>query len=245
MHPGAGGGQPADERGLRADGADRRFREVVDLPGQHAGDAAGAEQGEVRGRLVRIRAGLPVGREQDEDGFGRSGAQGGGVEALRLQGAGAAFADDQIVGSESGKRLRVGRVARLALAGVQMAGEGGIGAGGEAIDRRAHIGEQAAADGGGEAGPDLRHFQTAQNRCGLAHVPHLPMRENLYRPPARSRSALTAISGTRSPRPAQACRARRNGRARIALRRRARGWLPPGTAPVRRAGNKRRPRRSP
>ena len=44
VHAGAGGGEPADKGGLLADRADRRFGEIIDLAGQHPGDAAGEEQ---------------------------------------------------------------------------------------------------------------------------------------------------------------------------------------------------------
>ena len=43
MHPGTGRGEPADKRGLLADRAYRRFREIVDLPGEAARDGAGAD----------------------------------------------------------------------------------------------------------------------------------------------------------------------------------------------------------
>ena len=66
MHAGAGGGKPADKGGLLADRADRRLGEIIDLPGQQAGDAAGEEQGQIGGRIVRLRPGLSERRDKDE-----------------------------------------------------------------------------------------------------------------------------------------------------------------------------------
>jgi hypothetical protein len=42
-------------------GRDRRLAEIVDLAGQHAGDPAGEEQGQIARRVFRLRSGLPEG----------------------------------------------------------------------------------------------------------------------------------------------------------------------------------------
>jgi hypothetical protein len=65
VHAGAGGGDPADERGLFADRAERRLAEIVHLAGQHAGDPAGEEQGQIARRIVRLWSGLPERRNRD------------------------------------------------------------------------------------------------------------------------------------------------------------------------------------
>ena len=58
VHAGAGRRHAAEECRLLAHRANRRLRQVVHLAGEHAGDAAGREQGEVARRVLRRRAGL-------------------------------------------------------------------------------------------------------------------------------------------------------------------------------------------
>ncbi len=61
VHAGAGGGKAADEGGLSAHRADRRFREIVYLPGQQPGNAARKEQRQVSRRVVGFWSGLSKG----------------------------------------------------------------------------------------------------------------------------------------------------------------------------------------
>ena len=58
MHAGTRGGKPADERRLLADRPDRRLGQIVHLSRQQPGDAAGIHQGEIAGRIVRLRSAL-------------------------------------------------------------------------------------------------------------------------------------------------------------------------------------------
>ena len=66
MHSRAGRGEPADEGGLLADGADRRFSKIVDLSGQEACDPAGKEQGQIARRSVGVWAGQAMRRDMDK-----------------------------------------------------------------------------------------------------------------------------------------------------------------------------------
>src|SRR5208282_4340121 len=66
MHTGAGGGEPADEGGLFADRAHRRFGEIIDLAGQQTSHTAGEEQGQIARRVVPLRSGLAERRDEEE-----------------------------------------------------------------------------------------------------------------------------------------------------------------------------------
>src|SRR5205085_1423235 len=163
-HAGAGGRDTADEGRLLAEGTDRRFVEIVDLTGQHPGDAAGEEQGQIGRRIVCFRAGLPRRRNRDDRRGRVDPAK--SVKAV-FPGAkltGPAFADDQ--GSRGDRRPRGGRIAgHDALAMVQVAGEGRpVGIGGDAGDPGADIGEEPAANRGRESGAYLRYFKIRQYR---------------------------------------------------------------------------------
>ena len=62
MHAGAGAGEAANKGGLFANRSDRRLCEIVYLPGQQPGNAAGEEQCEIGRRIVGLGSGLPKGR---------------------------------------------------------------------------------------------------------------------------------------------------------------------------------------
>ncbi len=68
MHAGARRRDTAQERRLLAGRGHRRFGQVVDLPGQHPGDAAGEAQRQVAGGLLGPWAGLPERRNQHDRG---------------------------------------------------------------------------------------------------------------------------------------------------------------------------------
>jgi hypothetical protein len=67
MHTGTRGGQAADESRLLADRPQRRFRQIVDLPGEQSSDAARIEQSEICRRIVGLRSGFAVRRNRDHD----------------------------------------------------------------------------------------------------------------------------------------------------------------------------------
>ena len=94
--PDASRGEPADEGGLLADRADRRFSKIVDLSGQEARDPAGKVQGQIARRIVGVWAGQAIRRDVDERRSLVAPAQSIGVMSLGPQTPRPPFADDQI-----------------------------------------------------------------------------------------------------------------------------------------------------
>src|ERR1700732_4883097 len=116
------GKAPADKRGLFANRAYRRLAEIVDLPGQHAGDPAGEEQGQVARRVVGLWADLTEGRNRDDRRGTVNPAQRVRVMVPSAKVARVALAEDQI-----GRLDRCPRCSRITrhdrLAPVEMARE--------------------------------------------------------------------------------------------------------------------------
>ena len=97
VHARTRGGDPADEGGLLADRTDRRLRQVIHLPGQQMGDAAGEKQRQVRRRIVA--AGHQTeGRNIDERRRRVASAQRIGIALPVAKLARPALANDQIDG---------------------------------------------------------------------------------------------------------------------------------------------------
>ena len=161
MHPGTGGGDPAEEGGLFADRADRRLAEIVDLAGQHPGDPAGEEQGQIARRVVGLGSGLAKRRNRDERRRAIDPAQRVGVALPGAQIPGAAFADDEV-----GPRYGSARRRRIAgddgLAVVEVAREGRRIVRVDAGDPGADIGEETPAHGGGQPVADLNDLKPRQ-----------------------------------------------------------------------------------
>ncbi len=102
VHAGTGGGEPADERGLFADRADRRLREIVHLAGQQSGDAAGKHQSEIGGRIVGSGPGLSERRDVDNHRPPVGITESVDVAAAGAELGGPAFADEQVSHRERG-----------------------------------------------------------------------------------------------------------------------------------------------
>ena len=96
VHAGAGGRDAADKGGLFADRADRLLVEIIDLAGQHARDAAREKQRQIGRRIVGLRPGLAIGRNQHERRVRVQRAQRLGIAVPRPQRPRPPLADDQI-----------------------------------------------------------------------------------------------------------------------------------------------------
>ena len=103
MHSGASRGKAADERRLSADRGHWRLVQVVHLSGQHPGDAAGEEQGQVCCGAFGIGSGLAERGDQHNRGAGVVPAQRGDVTTGFQQRGGAALGDDQVRVSKRGR----------------------------------------------------------------------------------------------------------------------------------------------
>ena len=160
VHPGARRRQAAEESGLLANRAHRRFVQVVHLSRQHAGDAAGKVQRQVGGGFLGARPGLAVGGDQDQRRFRIGEPQHVRIATGSPKRQRAALADDQIGGRYCVIAVR---------ATVQMFGEWRGTVGADPGHAGAHIGEQPAAYRGGEAGTDLQHTKPVQHRH--RHIP--------------------------------------------------------------------------
>ena len=123
-------------------------------PGQHAGNAAGEAQSQVGRGVIGLRSGLTERRDQDERGRRVVCAETVGVVSSIAQFSGAAFDDDQVGGRERAARRRDDR-----LAVIEIGGERRRAVRIDACDIRADIGEQAPANGGGEARAELDHVK--------------------------------------------------------------------------------------
>ena len=148
MYSRASRGEPADEGGLLADGADRRFAKIVDLSGQEACHPAGKEQSQIARRRVGVWAGQAIRRDMDERRSRVAPAQSIGVMSARLETLRPPLADDEI-GRREAARDRIALCELLAV--VQIFGKWRravpLGAGNVGTDIR----EQSTTDGGGRS----------------------------------------------------------------------------------------------
>ncbi len=157
VHAGASGGDAADKGGLFADRADRRLGEVIDLPRQHAGDAAREEQRQVGRRIVGLWPGLSVGRNQHQRRVRVDPAQRIGVAFPPAQVARSALAHDHV-----GIAQRVSPDKRLSAVQMRLEQRRVIGV--DNTHRRPDIGEQPAADRGGQPAAELHDAKIRQHR---------------------------------------------------------------------------------
>src|SRR5215469_11565759 len=158
MHTSAGSGEPTDESRLLADRAHWGLREVVDLAGQQTSHAAGEEQGQIGCRVVRLRAGLSEGGDQNKHRLWVEPAQTGGIVPLSPKILRPTFTDDQV-----GRRERSRRVAGDdPLAVVEIIGERGRIVRVDADDIDADISKETPAHGGGQALADLDYAEPCQ-----------------------------------------------------------------------------------
>ena len=159
MHAGAGRRQSADKGRLLADRADRRFVEIVHLPGQQPGYAAAEEQGQIGRRIVRLRASQAIGRNIDERRRCVDPAQGVGVVLPNPQLPRLALADDQ-PGRRQRSRRRIASSDAFAVIEIECKWRRGVWL--DAGDIRADIGEQSAAHGGGQPVAELHDAEPSQ-----------------------------------------------------------------------------------
>ena len=161
VHAGAGGGKAADKGGLFADRADRRFREIVDLPGQQPGNAAGEEQRQVGRRVVGFWSGLSEGRDVYQRRGRIEPAKTVGVVLQSAKLLGAALTDDQVGGCDriASRRSIIGDDG---LAMIEIGRERRRHVRVDAADIRTDIGEETSANGGSQALADLYDPETLQ-----------------------------------------------------------------------------------
>ena len=165
MHAGAGRGQPADKGRLLADRAHRRLVEIVNLPGQQSGDAAGKEQGQISRRIVCRWARQSVRRNVDKRRIRATPAQRIGVVLPIAKIPRLSLADDQIDWVESA-RSRIGGNDALPI--IQIARERYRAVGIDADHFRPDIREQPPADGGGDTAAKLCRPEPRQQTHGKA-----------------------------------------------------------------------------
>src|SRR5215472_17230544 len=158
MHTGAGSGEPTDESRLLADRAYWGLREVIDLAGQHTSHAAGEEQSQIGGRVVRLRSGLSEWRDKNERRLRVDLTQTGGIVSASPKLPRSPFTNDQV-----GPREHDHRVAGDdPLVMVEIAGKRRRIVRVDARDIGADIGKQSPARGGGHALADLDHSKPRQ-----------------------------------------------------------------------------------
>ena len=177
VHAGAGGRDAADKGGLFADRADRRLVEIIDLAGQHARDAAREKQRQIGRRIVGLRPGLAIGRNQHERRVRVQRAQRLGI-AVPRRAAPAARPRRRSDRPRRSASRPTGCLPlfRCAASGVEQSASIADHVGPD-------IGEQPAADGGGQPGAELHNAkpessaiagQTASAGAGAARGGFIP-----------------------------------------------------------------------
>jgi hypothetical protein len=142
---------------------DRRFAEIIDLAGQHPGDPAGEEQGQIGRRVVGLRASLPEWRNRDDGGGLIDPPERVRVVLSPMKIARPSFADDQAGRRDCGAcRRRIARDYRLAV--IKVAGERRRQIRLYATDLSAYVGEKAPTDGRGRSAANLCDLKPSQYR---------------------------------------------------------------------------------